>query len=150
MDTVTYPNPDVVEFIRKNLVPVLVPFNAQPLAADFNIQWTPTLITLDPEGKEHHRTVGFLSPQELIPSLMLGMAKCHFDSGRFQDSVSILERLLARFSKSDSAPEATFLRGVGSYKISHNPKPLKDAHERLEKDYPSSEWTRKASPYRLL
>jgi tetratricopeptide (TPR) repeat protein len=150
MDTVTYPNPAVIEFIQKNLIPIQVSFNAQPLATDFNIQWTPTLITLDPDGKEHHRTIGFLSPQELVPSLMLGMAKCHFDLERFQEALSILEKLLAEFPKSDSAPEGIYLRGVSRYKSTHDPKPLKEAYEKLDKDYPSSEWTKRASPYRLL
>ncbi len=150
MDAVTYPNPTVIEFIQKYMVPVLVPYNSQPLATDFNIQWTPTLITLDSDGKEHHRTVGFLSPQELVPSQMLGMAKCHFDLERFDEAISILEKLLAEYPKSDSTPEAIYLRGVSRHKKTHDAKPLKEAYVQLQKDYPSSEWTRRASPYKLL
>jgi hypothetical protein len=150
MDAVTYPNPAVIDFLQKNMVALQVPHNAQPLAKDFNVQWTPTLITLDFGGKEHHRTVGFLSPRELIPSLMLGMAKCHFDSERFEETLSILEKLLAEYPQSDSAAEAIYLHGVSRYKKTHEAGPLKEAYERLQKDYPSSEWTKRASPYRLL
>jgi TolA-binding protein len=150
MDAVTYPNPTVIEFIQKYMVPVQVAYNSQPLATDFNIQWTPTLITLDANGKEHHRTVGFLSPQELVPSQMLGMAKCHFDSERFDEAISILEKLLAEYPKSDSTPEAIYLRGISRYKKTHDPKPLKEAYVQLQKDYPASEWTKRASPYKLL
>jgi tetratricopeptide (TPR) repeat protein len=150
MDAVTYPNPMVIEFIQKHMVPLQVNYAAQPLATDFNIQWTPTLITLDFDGKEHHRTVGFLSPQELIPSLMLGIAKCHFDWERFEEAIANLEKLLAEYPRSDSAAEAIFLHGVSRYKKTHEAKPLKEAYERLLKDYPSSEWTKRASPYRLL
>jgi TolA-binding protein len=150
MDAVTYPNPTVIEFIQKYMVPVQVPYNSQPLATDFNIQWTPTLITLDSDGKEHHRTVGFLSPQELVPSQMLGMAKCHFDLARFDEAISILEKLLAEYPKSDSTPEAIYLRGVSRYKKTHDAKPLKEAYVQLQRDYPASEWTKRASPYKLL
>lgn len=150
MDTVTYPHPKVVEFVQTHLIPVWVAYDAQPLATDFNIRWTPTLITLDSEGKEHHRTVGFLSPEELIPSLMLGMAKCHFDLERFDPAVLILEKLLAEYPRSDSAPEATYLQGVGRYKSKHDARSLKEAYERLQANYPSSEWTKRAYPYRLL
>ncbi len=150
MDAVTYPNPTVIEFIQKYIVPLQVAYNSQPLATDFNVQWTPTLITLDSDGKEHHRTVGFLSPQELVPSLRLGMAKCHFDLERFDEAISILEKLLAEYPKSDSAPEAIYLRGVSRYKRTHDPKPLKEAYEQLQRDYPASEWTKRASPYKLL
>ncbi len=150
MDAVTYPNPSVIEFVQKRMVPLRVSYNAQPLAKDFNIQWTPTLITLDFEGKEHHRTVGFLPPQELIPSLMLGIAKCHFDAERFEDAGAILYKLLAEYPQRDSAAEAIYLCGVSRYKKTHEAKALKEAYERLQKDYPTSEWTKRASPYRLL
>jgi len=79
MDAVTYPNDGVIEFIQKHMIPLRVAFDAKPLSIDFNIKWTPTLIILDADRKEHQRTVGFLPPEELIPSLMLGIAKSHFD-----------------------------------------------------------------------
>ena len=78
MDVVTYPNDRVILFITENMIPLRVAFDAQPLSADFNIKWTPALITLDPYGNEHHRTVGFLAVQELIASLLLGIGKSYF------------------------------------------------------------------------
>ena len=150
MDAVTYPNPAVIEFIQTHVVPLQVAYDAQPLATEFNVKWTPTLVTLDPDGKEHHRTVGFLSPEELIPSLMLGMAKCDFDLELFAEAISTLEELLGKYPRSDSAPEAIYIRGVSRYKSTHDAKPLKEAYERLQQEYPASEWTKRASPYRLL
>jgi hypothetical protein len=32
----------------------------------------------------------------------------------------------------------------------HDPKPLKEAYERLQKEHPESEWTKRALPYRLI
>ena len=150
MGAVTYPNEKVVEFVEKNMVPVQVLFDAQPLASEFKIKWTPTVITLDEEGNEHHRTVGFLSPEEFIPSLMLGMGKAYFDREKFEAAMALFDQLLQGYPKSDAAPEAVYLRGVSQYKSSHNAKPLKEAYERLKTDYPSSEWTKRAQPYRLL
>jgi len=150
MGAVTYPNEKVVEFILKNLIPVQVKSDAQPIATDFNVKWTPTLITLDPEGKEHHRSVGFLPPEELVPSLLLGIAKCYFDRDRFAEALASLDKLLADYPKSDAAPEAIFLRGVSRYKSTHDPKPLREAYGKLQSEYPSSEWTKRAYPYRLI
>jgi TolA-binding protein len=150
MDAVTYPDAGVISFINKNMVPLRVQYDAQPLATDFNVKWTPTIVTLDSEGAEHHRTVGFLAPAELIPSLLLGIAKVHFDTDRFDDALVNLEKLLSDYPKSDSAPEAIYLRGVCLYKSTHDPKPLKEAYETLLRDYPASEWTKRAYPYRLL
>ncbi len=150
MDAVTYPDPKVVDFVSQNMIPLQVLFDDRPLSADFNVKWTPTLVTLDTDGIEHHRTVGFLSPEELIPSLLLGIAKSYFETDRFAEALENLERLLAGHAKSDAAAEALYLRGVCRYKSTHDPKPLKEAYEQLAAEYPSSEWTRRAYPYRLL
>lgn len=150
MDAVTYPDERVVEFVQKNLIPLRVAFDSQPLATQFNLKWTPTLITLDPDGKEHQRTVGFLPPEELIPSLLLGIAKSYFNRERFGEALSTLDKIVTDYSQSDSVPEAIYLRGVCGYKNTHNPKPLKEAYEYLQTKYPSNEWTKRAYPYRLL
>ncbi len=150
MDAVTYPDEKVASFISENVIPLRVQFDAQPLASDFNIKWTPTLITLDADGREHHRTVGFLAPDELIPSLLLGIGKSCFENEQFDEALANFEKILTDYPKSDSAPEALYLRGVSRYKNTNDPKPLKEAYERLRDEYPSSEWTKRAYPYRLL
>jgi len=150
MDAVTYPDKKVTEFIRENLIPLRVPFDAKPLSTDFNVAWTPTLISLDADRKEHHRTVGFLAPEEVIPSLLLGLGKSWFDREQFDEALEYLEKVLSEYPKSDSAPEAMYLRGVARYKKTHDAKPLKEAYMELKDEYPSSEWTKRAYPYRLL
>lgn len=150
MDAVTYPEKKVIDFISDYLIPLRVAFDAQPMAKDFRINWTPTLVILDPEGKEHYRSVGFLPADELIPSLLLGLAKVHFELDQFPETLLNLDRLIGDFPKSIAAPEAIFLRGVTGYKSTHEAKPLKRAYEKLQAQYPSSEWAQKASPYRLL
>ena len=150
MGAVTYPNEKVVDFIERHMVPIQVLFDSQPLATKFNIQWTPTVITLDEEGKEHHRTVGFLSPEEFTPSLMLGVAKCHFDREKFGEAVATIEEILMDYPKSEAAPEAVYIRGVALYKSTHSAEHLKEIYKRLQSEYPSSEWAKRAQPYRLL
>ena len=150
MDAVTYPQESVVSFVSNRMIPLRVRFDAQPHASDFKIQWTPSLITLGPEGQEHHRSVGFLPPEELIPSLLLGSGKCHFDAERFPQALKDLDEVLAKHPKSHAAPEAIYYRGVTGYKSTHDAKPLKAAYEKLAAEYPQSEWTNRAYPYRLL
>jgi len=150
MDAVTYPENKVADFIINNLIPLRIPSDAKPHSADFKITWTPTLIVLDQEGNEHHRTVGFLPPEELIPSLLLGMAKTGFEQQRYAEALSAIQELLGTYPGSDAAPEALFLKGVAGYKSTHDPKPLKEAYEQLQSRYPASEWTKRAYPYRLL
>jgi hypothetical protein len=150
MGAVTYPDSAVINFIHANLIPLKVPFDSQPLAKDFNVKWTPTLVTLGEDGREHHRTVGFLDPAELIANLLLGMGKYHFDHDRFSEAVARFNAMVAEYPASDSVPEALYLRGVSRYKEEQNPVYLKEAYLQLKKDFPGNEWTKRASPYRLI
>jgi len=149
MGAVTYPKVEVIDFITKNMVPLQL-LSDDPLADEFQIKWTPTIIVLDGHGKEHHRTVGFFPPEELIPNLLLGMGKIDFDADRFSEAILIFDRLLEEYPQSGSAPEAIFLRGVSRYKSTHTAGPLKEAYEKLKADYPLSEWAKRALPYSLL
>ncbi len=150
MDAVSYPDTGVIDFISNHVIPLRVQSDSEPLATDFNVKWTPTIVTLDSEGTEHHRSVGFLAPAELIPCMLLGVAKVYFDADRFEKALLNLEKIVSDYSTSDSAPEAIYLRGVNLYKSTQDPKPLKEAYEKLEQDYPGSEWAKRAYPYRLL
>jgi tetratricopeptide (TPR) repeat protein len=150
MDAVTYPNLDVIQFIQGHVVPVRLPFDAKPEADTFNVKWTPTLIMLDHDGGEHHRTTGFLAPEELLPMILLGIGKTHFEREEFTEAITSLDTLLKDYPKSDSAPEAIYYGAVSRYKSTHKAQPLKEAYEKLQAEYPSSEWTRRAAPYRLL
>jgi Tetratricopeptide repeat len=150
MGAVTYPNPEVVQFVNQNFIPVQMLYDAQPEATDFNITWTPTMVVLDESGKEHHRNVGFQSPEEFIAFLMVGQAKTHFDRNSFEPAIALLEKVIKDFPKSGAAPEAVFHLGVSRYKATHNAAPLKEAFEYLKANYPNSEWLKRAQPYSLL
>ena len=149
MDAVTYPQKAVEAFFADSMVALRVPSD-HGLAKEFKVSWTPTLVTLDWKGQEHHRTVGFLAAEELVASLMLGCAKVYSDLEFFDRAFGALGKLLSAYPASDAAPEAIFVRGVCGYKSTHNPAPLKEAYEQLQKQYPQSEWTKRAYPYRLL
>ena len=150
MDAVTYPQNNVIEFINQNVVPLRVAFDSEPLANDFNVRWTPVLAILDEQGSGHHQTLGFFGPEELIPSMMLGIAKVHFNHERLENALPTLHALQADCPKSAAVPEAIFLEGVSRFKQGHEAKTLKDAYEQLQADFPASEWTQRAYPYRLL
>lgn len=150
MDAVTYPEKMIAAFVQENFIPLQIAHDAKPLSKDFNIKWTPTLITLGIDGREHHRTVGFLNPEDFIANGLLGLGKYHFDNDRYSETLALFEDLISNHPKSDNVPEAIFLRGVARYKSSGDRTPLKDAYETLSSHYPDSEWTKRAYPYRLL
>ena len=147
MDAVMYPDARVIEFFNQYLAPVQVLITSQPLPQQFNVAWTPTLISLDSAGAEQHRTVGYLPPQELIPSLMLGMAKSFLNHKQFDKTLSVLDEITSDYSGSDATPEAIYYRGVSRYKISHDLKDMRDAYEILKEKFKDSEWTKRATVY---
>ena len=150
MDAVTYPDANVTKFIMDKVIPLRVPFDAEPIATDFNLKWTPMLVVMDENGKEHQRTIGFFPPEDLISSILVGIAKIYFDIGQPAEAIPYLEQVVSKYSKSSAAPEAIFLLAVCRYKSTHSAQPLKDAYEKLNAEYPQSEWKARALPYRLL
>ncbi len=150
MDAVTYPNPAVIDFIQRNMIPLRIRSDNEAIALKFKIRWTPTVITLDKEGSEHYRTVGFLRPQALISSLILGIGKMRFDKGEYQGAISNFDELIAKSSKNDFVAEAIYFRGVARYKLTNDLSSMKEAYDKLSQEYPDSEWTEKAFPYKGL
>lgn len=74
----------------------------------------------------------------------------NFSNDRFKEALVNLDKLVAEYSKSSSTPEAIYLRGVCRYKSTKEPKHLKEAYSLLKAEYPASEWTMRADPYKLL
>ena len=98
--------PLVILFIEEHVVPVKLPHDSKPCADDYMVKWTPTLITANGGGKEHHRTVGFLPPEEMIPSVLLGVGKVHFDADRIDKALGFFDQIVEKYPKSDSTAEA--------------------------------------------
>ncbi len=150
MDAVTYSDSRVIDFLSRRMIPLRVAWNAEPLASDFDVHWTPTLITLDPDGREHHRTVGYLPPEDLIPSLLLGIAKWHFDAAQYDPALEGLEEVVSKYPEGDAAPEALYLSGVARYKRTGDAKYLKEVQRELAARYMGSVWEKRASVYQKL
>jgi len=150
MDSVTYPNEKVVEFIGKNVIPMRVEHNGRPLAMRYRVKWTPTLILLNDQGTEVYRDVGFLPPERLLPALMLGVGKVNLDSAHYEEAISYFKELAAGYPQSEEAPEAVYFQGVARFHTTKNLKAMKEAYETLAAEYPNSTWTKKAQPYAKL
>jgi outer membrane protein assembly factor BamD (BamD/ComL family) len=97
--------------------------------------------------------VGYLPPEEFIASLLLGIAKSHFDRQELDKALELLAELLSEYSKSDSAPEAIYLRGVSQYQLNDDHadlSPLRQAYDELNQTYPENEWTKRAAVYQAV
>jgi len=116
----------------------------------YSVKWTPTIIILDAGGDEHHRFIGFLQPEDFIAQITLGKGKLAFNLDNFDQAIQCFREILVGYPKTDAAPEAQYYLGVSKYKASHDPKELKLGLEALQRNYPQSEWTKKAQVYSLI
>ena len=137
--------------MENHFIPLQVDFNKnKALVKRFGIKWTPTIIILDADGDEHHRFIGFLQPEDFIGQITLGRGKAEFNLDNLEQAIQYFQEILVRYPKTDAAPEAQYWLGVAKYKASHDLKELKLGLEVLQRDYPQSEWTKKAQVYALI
>jgi tetratricopeptide (TPR) repeat protein len=150
MGAVTYPTEAVAKFVDYNFTPVQIQVTNTALVEKFAVSWTPTILVLDADGKEHYRTVGFLAPEEFIATFQVGKGRYYLDLDQYPEARAMFEEAVQGAPSSKAAPEAIFFNGVAQYKETHNPKPLKEAYETLTAKYADSEWAKRAEPYKLI
>jgi len=150
MDAVAYIDPAVISFVNDNLIPMRLPAADPVLGPRYKVKWTPTLLILDGEGVEQYRTLGFYPPDDLVPSLLLGMGKAKFDLPDRPAACDCFGKILVDYPDSSLAAEAVYLNGVANFIESHDVTNLIGIYDRLAAEYPSSPWLTRAAPYRLL
>ncbi len=127
-------------------MPVKIHIKEQPATFEkFSAQWTPTLVVLDPDGKERHRFEGYLPAEEFLPQLELGLAKSAFARKQWAEAEQRYRRILQQFPKSEAAPEALYWAGVAKYKGSGDAGALADTARQFKEKYPQSIWAKKSS-----
>ena len=115
------------------------------LFEQFNAHWTPTQLIMDSDGVERHRIEGFLPAEDFLAQLSLGLGKLHFQKGNYAKAEEALRNVLESYPHSGAAAEARYWEGVVAYKKTNDPKNLGMAFKEMQKEFPDSEWTRKAS-----
>lgn len=150
MDAVAFPDPAVIDFINDNLIPIRIPADDSELGSRFKVKWTPTLLIVNGDGVEQYRTLGFYPPEELIPSLLLGIGTAKFNLPDRPAACENFEKILAEYPASSLAPEAVYLNGVSRYIETQEVANLVGIYDRLTAEYPDSPWLTRADPYRLL
>jgi len=116
----------------------------------YKVTWTPTIVVLDAEGREHCRFTGFLPPKELCARMVLDGAKAEMNLQNYILAIKCFDDILNKYRGTFAVPEAIFYLAVTRYLSSHEPKFLKEGLEQLRKEFPDSEWTVRAKPYEVI
>ena len=146
MDTVTYPNQGVVDYIGNNFIPVR--FNAQTnpeVKSKYRILWAPTILILDSNGTEYYRFNGYLPPEEFIPQLEFGLARMSLEKQDIKTADTQMKRVVEKYPKSDIAPEAQYWVGVIAYQLTHDVNDEINEGKKITERYPNSIWAKKVS-----
>ena len=142
---------DVCFSVKNNFVPLQIDFKKnKALVRRFGIKWTPAIVIADSDGDEHHRFIGFLPPSDFNSQIILGQGKAEYDLDHLEQAVQRFQEILVRFPRAEAAPEAQYFVAVTKYQLSHDPTELRLGLEALQRDYPQSEWTKKAEVYALI
>lgn len=150
MNAGPYSDERVQKFLEDHFIPLKIQcFFDHPdeLMKRFNVTWTPTLVVLDPDGREHHRMVGYVPVDDLLAHLGLGRGKVLFDTKHLVNAIQAFKTVVELHPCAGAAPEAIFYRGVAEYKRGHDAAALRWIHDTLKGKYPESEWTRRSEPY---
>ena len=110
----------------------------------FDVQWTPTILVMDANGKERHRVEGFLEAGPLLSQLRLGLGQAAMANQQWDDAERLFEEA-ATSGDADAGPEGAYWAGVTRYKRSGDAAALGDTHTRLSRDFAGSTWAKKAS-----
>ncbi len=145
-----YPDPRVARFVAEHFIPVRVHVRDdrdeyKRLGARFGAEWTPTILVLDPEGKERHRVEGFLPADDLIAQLTLGLGHAAFGQGKFDEAERQFGQVLETYAQSDAAAEALYWAGVSRYKATNDGAALAETARQFKERYRDTPWAKKAS-----
>ena len=148
-----YPQERIATFIEKHFIPARVHVRDQPqefqrLGERYGALWTPTILGLDADGKEHHRIEGFLEPEEFLAQLKLGLGKIAFNAKRWDEAQRFFQDIVDRHEDTDAAPEALYRAGAARYKATGDARALAETAAAFGKRYQGSTWATKASVWK--
>jgi hypothetical protein len=145
-----YSDDRVKELVTGRFVPVRVHVRDnrdewQRLSGQFGVQWTPTILIVDPDGEERHRIEGFLPADDFLSQIELGLGHAAFKRADYGKAETSFRDVARTYPKTDAAPEALYWAGVAKYRSSNDPSALKETAGLVSREYPESTWAKKAS-----
>jgi hypothetical protein len=145
-----YPDERVIQFVNEHFIPVRIHVRQQAdewkrVGGRYSVQWTPTILIVDPAGQERHRIEGFLPTEDFLAQLDLGWAHAAFAAERFDEAERRFRAIVERHSNTDAAAEALYWAGVSRYKGTNDASALKDTANAFRHRYQDSTWAKKST-----
>jgi hypothetical protein len=139
----------VSAFIEQHFVPSQAHVKEQgPVFHRLNVLWTPTVLILDSSGVERRRSEGYLSREEFLAELHLGLARVAFIRKQWSEAEQFCDKVIERLPKTLGAAEAIYWRGVSRYKRTNDHTELPKIAAEFERQHQQTIWAMKASIWR--
>lgn len=146
MDTVTYPNKEVIQYLSEHFVCFKPRIDAhKSLARQFGVVWTPGLVWLDSTGDVRHQNVGYFAPDELMPECAFGRGKVAALKGDWADAKTCFTEVTDKWPRSFAAPAAMYWGGAASMMASKDKESMLASWNRLLDEHPDSAWAMKVA-----
>jgi hypothetical protein len=143
MGAVTYPDPRVAKMAIENFIPVQINVIEHPEYTDkFLARWTPTIIFLDSQGREHRRLVGYTIPDDFLAEMGMGLSQQAFNNKRYDEATGRYQTVVDRHPNAPVAPEALYMIGVCKYRSTDDGNYLTTYWDEVMERYPDSRWAR--------
>lgn len=145
-----YPDERVARFVTEHFIPVRIHVRDHAdqwkrVGGQYGVQWTPTVLVVDPSGEERHRLEGYLPQDDFLAQLQLGRAKVAFAQERFDEAEKRFRMVVDRHADAESAPEAFYWAGVSRYKATNDATALAETARGFQQRYQNSSWAKKSS-----
>lgn len=139
-----YPDQRVAQLILDEFIPVRAHIKEQPtMWPRFGTRWTPTVLVLDPRGREQHRVEGFLPAEEFIPQLHHALGYVAVSLKDFGRAEKHFARVVDEFPDSELGPAALYWKGVARYSASHDAKELQALYRAFQTRYADTAWAKR-------
>ena len=109
------------------------------------MQWTPTILELDPDGTERYRFEGYLPPSDFLAQLRIGLAHAARTRGDWAEAERRYRELADDPAAGEVAPEALYWAGVSRYKETGDAAALGETARAFQDRFTDSNWAKKAS-----
>jgi len=144
MDTVTYPDHRVADFIEQHFLPLRLKLkDNKALAEDYLVSWAPEVVIADVDGRIHDREEGFLPPEDFVALLSLGLGKYELHRKQYAHAAERFEEVVERHPLTEAAAQALYWLGVARYREEHDPSRLRGPWQQLARDYADSTWAKR-------
>lgn len=136
----------MAQFIHDNFIPVEGHIKEHPAwFKRFDAVWTPTLLVMDPGGRERWRIEGYVPKKELRAQLEMALARLAVVRKDWSDAGKRYGDIAEKYGDTSIGPEALYWRNVSRYSQNHDATALQSVSHELKERYPNSIWARKAS-----